>query len=934
MASVTYDGRSFMLDGRRIWLVAGSIHYARCPRDQWADRIHAAKLAGLNAVETPVFWNRHEPRPGFFDFKGDNDLRHFVERAGQAGLYVILRVGPYVGAEWDMGGLPSWLLSQNNMRLRTSNGPFLEACSRYLNAVADQVRDLQVTSAGKGGPIIAVQNEAGWTCGNDDLAAAYLGELDRYLREAGITVPTLNSNNLWQSVEGEIDCWHGSADMVAAMRQFTSVRADQPRVVIDFDIRAVGTWGAPPPEPPGPWEIQRRLAEVLIAGGQFNLQPFHGGSNFGFWGGRLADGPAGFVIQSHDQRAPIGEAGAPGRSFHAVRRLATFASRFGRVFANLDPSYQPVVIDPGHHAPPARAGAKAATESAARSLSVVHARGSQGGVVMVFADPPVRSTQLLLPSGVSLPVELGEQSVAWCLFDTHISGRAVLDYCNLNAFATVGRVLVCYGPAGARGVIAVNGSPIDVVVPSGKDPLALEHEGLTLLVLNETQIDQTYISDDAVYIGASALTADGRPIPAGGARSVIRFSSDGQRTAHTPPAAKPVEVIDKLAISGWTCASMSDYVDGTSARFASIPGPADLTSLGSAFGYGWYRVTFKSSSAAKAALRFPQAGDRLHLFAEGKAVGVVGFGAGAVEEASVPMKKNGSLVILAENLGRFSAGMNLGERKGVYGHAWECADVKLGKAKIVRGDPVEVLNFLAPFWEVRVGDSTHPDRITWTMTGRKKGPMLISFTGMPVRALLLLNDKPVAAVDRSGPAVVIINHDDFSRGNNRIQLALLQDSHSADHTADDAESLLKSIGSHVAFAEGIDCPTLKADWAFAKWEPPSASAFQPAKTGKPATDGPAWWKARFTAGHSGPPLHLELTGMTKGQVYINDRHLGRYFNEGPDGKPVPGQSRWHVPRSWLRPGENEIMIFDEHGGQPAKVRLIADADLVPITARG
>lgn len=930
MASVTYDGRSFMLDGRRLWLVAGSIHYARVPRDQWADRIHAAKLAGLNTVETPVFWNRHEPRPGFFDFKGDNDIRHFVELVGRAGMHVILRMGPYVGSEWDMGGLPSWLLGQNNMRLRTANGPFLEACSRFLNAVADQVRDLQVTSPGKGGPILLVQNESEWTCGNDELAASYLGELERYLREAGITVPTVNSNNLWQSVEGEIDCWHGSADMVASMRQLNSVRPDQPRIVIDFDIRAGSTWGSAAPQPMTGWEIQRRLAEVLVAGGQFNIQPFHGGSNFGFWAGRLADGPASFAVQSHDQGAPVTEAGTPSPAFHAVRRLTTFASKFGRVFANLDSSYQPVIVDPGHAVAPSRSAAKNGAEPAPRGLSVVHAKGSQGGVVFVFADGPVRSTQLLLPSGVTLPVELGEQSVAWCLFDTHISGRAVLDYCNLNAFATSGRVLVCFGPAGSKGVVAVNGSPIEVVVPSGKDPLALEHEGLTLLVLNEAQIDHTFVTEDSVYVNAAGLTADGKPLPLPGAKSVVRFSADGQRSNVTIPAPKPVENHEKLAISNWVCADTQDYSDGSSARFASIAGPSDLTSLGSPFGYGWYRVTFKSAAAAKTALRFPQAGDRLHLFAEGDSLGVIGLGPGAKEEIAVPIKKGGHLVVLAENLGRFSTGMHLGERKGVHGHAWECAEVKLGKPKIAHGDPIEVLSFVAPFWEVRVGDATHPDRITWLMTGRKKGPMLVSFSAMPVRALLLLNDKPIAAIDRSGPTVVTIPHDDFSRGNNRIQLALLQDSHSAEQTAAEAESLCKSAATHITFSEGVDCPTLKADWAFAKWEPPTASAFHAAK-GK--LDGPVWWRAKFTAAQHGSPLYLDLTGMTKGQIYINDRHLGRYFNQGPDGKPVAGQSRWHIPRSWLKAGENDLMLFDEHGGQPAKVRLSADTEAHPITAK-
>src|SRR5262249_5551851 len=140
----------------------------------------------------------------------------------------------------------------------------------------------------------------------------------------------------------------------------------------------------------------------------------------------------------------------------------------------------------------------------------------------------------------------------------------------------------------------------------------------------------------------------------------------------------------------------------------------------------------------KTALRFPQAGDRLHLFADGDSLGVTGAGPGAKEEISAPVRKGGHLVVLAENLGRFSSGMHLGERKGVFGHAWECAEVKLGKPKIVRGDPVEVLSFTAPFWEVRAGDTTHPDRVTWLMTGRKKGPMLVGFSDMPVRALLLL----------------------------------------------------------------------------------------------------------------------------------------------------------------------------------------------------
>jgi beta-galactosidase len=190
MPAITHDGRSFMIDGRRMWLVSGRIPYARVPRSQWADRILLAKHAGINTIETPVFWNRHETRPGRFDFTGENDLRHFVDLIGKAGLHCILSIGPSIGSEWDFGGLPAYLREKaDGPRLRTNDPHFLESCSRYINAVAEQVRGWQITAPGTGGPIILLSVESEWTCGHEQLANSYLGELTRYVREAGLNVP-------------------------------------------------------------------------------------------------------------------------------------------------------------------------------------------------------------------------------------------------------------------------------------------------------------------------------------------------------------------------------------------------------------------------------------------------------------------------------------------------------------------------------------------------------------------------------------------------------------------------------------------------------------------------------------------------------------------------------------------------------------------------
>ena len=108
MATFTYDDRSFLVDGQRIWLVSGSVHYFRTPAALWRDRLLKAKQAGLNCISTYVAWDFHEPREGQWDFSEDHDVAAFVRLAGELGLYVILRPGPYISARWDFGGLPAW----------------------------------------------------------------------------------------------------------------------------------------------------------------------------------------------------------------------------------------------------------------------------------------------------------------------------------------------------------------------------------------------------------------------------------------------------------------------------------------------------------------------------------------------------------------------------------------------------------------------------------------------------------------------------------------------------------------------------------------------------------------------------------------------------------------------------------------------------------
>lgn len=104
------QGDHFVLDGKPFQVISGEMHYPRIPRAYWRARFRMAKAMGLNTITTYVFWNEHEPRPEVYDFSGNNDVAEFVREAQQEGLYVILRPGPYVCAEWEWGDYPPWLL--------------------------------------------------------------------------------------------------------------------------------------------------------------------------------------------------------------------------------------------------------------------------------------------------------------------------------------------------------------------------------------------------------------------------------------------------------------------------------------------------------------------------------------------------------------------------------------------------------------------------------------------------------------------------------------------------------------------------------------------------------------------------------------------------------------------------------------------------------
>ncbi|MEM1186349.1 MAG: beta-galactosidase [Planctomycetota bacterium] len=934
MPTVTYDGRGFQLDGRRIFIVSGSVHFMRLHPDEWADRLHACKLAGLNTVEAPVFWSRVEPRPGQFDFEEEANVRRFVQLAGEAGLHVILRVGPFVGQGWEAGGIPSWAVEGAEAEPRSKHQTFLEACSRYFTALADQVRDLQVTAAGVGGPILMVQCEHEWTCGQDVEAAGYLGELQRYMREAGITVPAVNSNNLWIGVEGQIDGWVGERNLYSTMRQLGEVHPDQPKFVIDFGVERWRRFGEPEPEESTEssfteaFALQRAAAEALAAGSQLNVAAFCPGVTPGFSGGRLNGGVHRGLEQRPLAALGIDDRGAATGMLSGLRPLLSFCNQFARVLCNTDDAHLPVALDP--------------SALPSGGVSVVEQRGPQGSVVWVFSEPEkgskkvpaARLVNLLLADGSALEVPVGGRSgVVWCPVRVNLGGRVMLDHATLSVLHASSSLIVAYGPSGAIGQISINGTPLDIEVPKGRAHVNAEHEGVRIVVVSDEHVGETFAwgkpNADAAFVGVAGVTAEGRSIP--GAKRGFRIGANGEETS-VPAAKASGSAVG--ALGGWFAAEASDYIDGTSPRFARIDGPTPLSDLGAPSGYGWYRVALRAGAAKRAKMGLPESADRVHLFVDAKASGVLGTGPGAEGDASVSLKKGDRvLVMLAESVGRMSEGSSLRDPKGVWGPLYEVGQVKVGRAELIEDEPLDPLAFRVPLMQVRSGEFTHPVRASWSFAHRKKTPLFLRLGPVPAKSLVVLNDTAIGWVDYGGVIETTLDPEVLARGNNTLQLAVMTDSLGE---AGDEEVSELADAVEPLIIEGVNDITGKGEWSFAKWEPPAPAAYEAvAKSKMTPTGVPTWWRSSFPVTSSDAvedPLVFEPSGLTRGQVFVNGRHLGRYAAGLADGSALPGESGLTIPTAWLREGDNELLIFDEHGGAPTKAKVSPSGGRRPIRA--
>ena len=313
----------FLLDGKPFQIISGEMHPARIPKPYWRNRIQMAKAMGCNTIAVYIFWNYLETSPGVFDFTSENrNIAEFIRICKEEKMWVLLRPGPYVCAEWDFGGLPPYLLKIPDIKLRCMDSRYMAAVTKYINRLSKEVLQLQCDN---GGPILMVQieNEYG-SYAND---RKYLLTLKKLWRQNKITVPfyTADGATPFMLEAGSLDSAAIGLDSGGSDDDFAQASIKNPNVP-SFSSETYPGWLTHWKEKyakTSTADIVKEVTYLLDHKKSFNLYVIHGGTNFGFNAGANAFSATQYQpdITSYDYDAPINEQGQPTEKYFALRAL-------------------------------------------------------------------------------------------------------------------------------------------------------------------------------------------------------------------------------------------------------------------------------------------------------------------------------------------------------------------------------------------------------------------------------------------------------------------------------------------------------------------------------------------------------------------------------------------------------------------------------------
>ena len=948
---INFDGRGFLVRGKRTFIVAGELQYPRTPRALWRDRLLRIKRAGYNTVQIYAFWNYHEPTEGKFEFTGEKDLNAYLQLVHSLGLYAIVRMGPYVNAEWDTGGLPVWLRFHPGLRPMSDNAQFYKAVTPYFNHL---VPILVANQINHGGPILMIQMEnehvlPGGVGGGTDLPNPYYKWYYAKMRAMGLQVPLFFSGL-------------NHSDNPAGDSPLDTSQRTTPWYSTEFWTGWVGRYGY---DQDRAGLLNRSTWKVIAYGGAgYTHYTMAGGTDFDTWNN---DEQA----ASYDFGSPIGQTGDLRPSYYACKKAAMFAAGFGDLLDSSLPSSDSdgvVPTDPGLQATSRKGPAGDAVFLYNRTGSPIAAQVKIGGAAYPAAGPISVASGEFVPIIRRYPLAPG--------IELSLAAARLLGVARTGALTT----LVAYGPPGGPAELhfaaahpkligrspgmTVSGAGIvlQATIPKSLPQVSAFQSGgqtVRVLTLPTSLAERTwFLQNDALiacgpdYVGEVETTPTGLRLDA--AQNGLDAKPPQPALLYLPDAAKPPLTLAPTAVPG-PKASATPPALGAWKADASVPqaqpgfndghwktsaAPLPMGADGGYGAYAWYRTVVAVPAAGNYQLNLSDADDWASCFVNGRH-------AESVDVRSHPRTfpvtlKAGSntVAFLAAHYGRdklfnYYGPLDTAEAKwkGIIGPVtltqggggqqelnafrWQADDQAPSDAAQKAAPDLDASG--SGWQDASTSTDVFNNRVGWawfravlpTVPGPHRNLFfqsvddsgIVYLNGHQLSPNVGLNSNTTLSLDSAwregGPNVLAVAVQNTG-GPGGLTGEVRLDSGLQDGPA------VTSWKMH----GGVSYPAYSSP----EWKPLAAAD----------TAGiPTFYHAVFSdipPAVSGPHpvLRVSTSGLSQGFVWLNGRNLGRY----PEKSPVDGV---YLPESLLRPGPNDLVIFDEDGHAPSSVKIIVEA---------
>jgi beta-galactosidase len=936
---IDFDKKGFLINGKRTFLASAGLEYARIPRQLWYDRLLRLKRAGFNCVEVYTFWNIHEPQEGKFDFAGDHDLNAFLDIVKELGMYAIVRVGPYYCAEWDFGGYPLWLKFKPGVRVREDNAEFEKYVDRFFDKLLPIVFNQQIN---KGGPVILVQLENehnnGWGTVMPD---NYFKRLQSKALNLGLEVPYFFSG------------LHHATDP-AGDESLDDPKRPNPWFSTEFWSVWYSQYGAKPADS----AVYARRTWKIIAhgGGGYNYYMAHGGSNFGYTNN---DEDA----ASYDYGAAVGQAGDLRPIYFGFKRAAIFARSFQDILessTNATSAYKDLTTD---------------------STLKISARSADAGNLIFLDNPGKKNLTATIKVGGGIPasnIVLAPGEIYPLVHNYIINNLITLNW-SLNRiyglvkqgntttilveakkgeqtalyFQTSGKPILTKGNAAFK-ITDGNLSLVAVSKQStapGEYAFEVSGQRVRILVMNALGMDKTWLMEqsnlNAIVTGPSYLgkvQIQNKQLLMS-AEYPLKSKNDGPVWLYLEDSSMLLSSVNQLNInkpsivnlSAWqnknaTVYAESGYNDQN--WFSSID-PQQMGVDGNLTANAWYRTQLNIPSSGKYTMQV-DGGDRATAFVDGKKVTDW-----KVRDGEVTLKlEKGShiLAVFTAHDGRDKLAAYMGpitdvDKKGLSGQVL----LKQGgpfistttnwyfiKADKVTDEKNPIPLFDTTRWQkYKIGDDVFnkQEGFGWFQTvipvqDGKPSKLTINFRSVDENATVFINGKQVAQ-HKGWNSPFSVEVADSTELQKPITLTLFIENYSNEGGIDQPVKI-NSIGNGIILSNwkmlgGPGNPFVTDGW----------NKLLPAKT----FEGPQFFRSQFTVPQiKGKHLiwRVQTNGLSHGSVWVNGYNLGRYPEK-------IGNIGMYIPECWLKTGVNQLVVYDENGNRPDKVRIQSEKEAGRIT---